>query len=56
MVKGTHSQGLRQKRSHVTCRRCGSLSFSIHAHYCVACGFGRSKKQRKDYSWKERKP
>lgn len=56
MVKGTPSQGKRQKRSHVTCRRCGSLSFSMHAKCCVACGFGRSSKQRKEYRWKERKP
>lgn len=56
MVKGTASQGKRQKRSHMMCRRCGSVAFSMHAKYCVACGFGRSKKMRREYGWKERKP
>ena len=56
MVKGTASFGKRQKRSHVICRRCGSRSFSLHAKYCVACGFRRSKKMRKVYGWKKKKP
>ncbi|MCD6455314.1 MAG: 50S ribosomal protein L37e [Methanophagales archaeon] len=56
MVKGTASFGKKQKRSHIRCRRCGSRSFSLHAKYCVACGFGRSKKMRKVYGWKKKKP
>lgn len=55
MVKGTPSKGKRQKRSHIKCRRCGSRSFSLHAKYCVACGFGKSKKQRKLYGWRKKK-
>jgi large subunit ribosomal protein L37e len=55
MVKGTPSQGKRQKKSHITCRRCGNLAFSIHAHYCVACGFGKSSKMR-EFKWTEKKP
>lgn len=55
MVKGTPSMGKRQKKSHVRCRRCGSRSFSLHARYCVACGFGKSKRMRKVYGWKSKK-
>ncbi|HUV80812.1 MAG TPA: 50S ribosomal protein L37e [Candidatus Bathyarchaeia archaeon] len=55
MVKGTASQGKRQKKSHMKCRRCGKVAYSIHAKYCVACGFGRSSKMR-EYKWTERKP
>ncbi|MEA2051536.1 MAG: 50S ribosomal protein L37e [Euryarchaeota archaeon] len=55
MVKGTPSQGKRQKRSHIMCRRCGRVSYGIHAKYCVACGFGRSRRMR-SYNWVEKKP
>lgn len=55
MVKGTPSMGKRQKRSHIKCRRCGSVSFSLHAKYCVACGFGKSRRMRA-YAWGEKKP
>ncbi|HUV02399.1 MAG TPA: 50S ribosomal protein L37e [Desulfobacteria bacterium] len=55
MVKGTPSQGKRQKRSHLTCRRCGKLTYGIHAKYCVACGFGKSSKMR-SYNWNDKKP
>ncbi|NQE45582.1 50S ribosomal protein L37e [ANME-1 cluster archaeon GoMg2] len=56
MVKGTPSKGKRQKKSHIRCRRCGSRSYGIHAKYCVACGFGRSKRMRKSYGWGKKKP
>ncbi|HID19895.1 MAG TPA: 50S ribosomal protein L37e [Methanophagales archaeon] len=55
MVKGTPSQGKRQKRSHIKCRRCGRISFGLHAKYCVACGFGKSRRVR-EYKWREKKP
>ena len=29
MTKGTPSMGKRQKRSHVMCRRCGSVSYNF---------------------------
>ncbi|MHC1635907.1 MAG: 50S ribosomal protein L37e [Candidatus Methanospirareceae archaeon] len=55
MVKGTPSMGKKQKKSHIKCRRCGSVSFSIHRKYCVACGFKKSKRMRK-YEWLKKKP
>jgi len=56
MVKGTPSKGKRQKRSHIRCRRCGSQSFSVHGKYCVACGFGKSRRMRKYPGWRKKKP
>ncbi|MDY6864606.1 MAG: 50S ribosomal protein L37e [Halobacteriota archaeon] len=46
MTKGTPSMGKRQKRSHIKCRRCGSVSYNTHNKYCVSCGFGKSKRMR----------
>ncbi|MHC1566222.1 MAG: 50S ribosomal protein L37e [Candidatus Syntropharchaeia archaeon] len=51
MSKGTPSMGKRQKRSHVKCRRCGSVSFN--GKYCVSCGFGKSKRMR-SYKWQKK--
>ncbi|HWQ19793.1 MAG TPA: 50S ribosomal protein L37e [Methanotrichaceae archaeon] len=52
MTKGTPSMGKRQKRSHIRCRRCGSISFNFKRKICVKCGFGRTAKQRLGhYKW-----
>ncbi|MEA2046788.1 MAG: 50S ribosomal protein L37e [Euryarchaeota archaeon] len=50
MSKGTPSMGKRQKKTHIKCRRCGSVSFNYHTKTCVSCGFGRTKKLR-SYNW-----
>jgi large subunit ribosomal protein L37e len=50
MSKGTPSMGLRNKHSHIICRRCGKQSFHARHKVCSACGFGRSAKLRR-YSW-----
>ncbi|ATZ61844.2 MAG: 50S ribosomal protein L37e [Methanosarcinales archaeon Met12] len=53
MTKGTTSMGKRQKRTHGKCRRCGSVSYSIHKRQCASCGFGKTSKMR-GYSWTKR--
>ncbi|MEA3282363.1 MAG: 50S ribosomal protein L37e [Euryarchaeota archaeon] len=53
MSKGTPSMGKRQKKTHIRCRRCGSISYHKTKKVCVSCGFGKSKKMR-DYKWKEK--
>ncbi|NYT01805.1 MAG: 50S ribosomal protein L37e [Methanosarcinales archaeon] len=50
MSKGTPSRGKCQKKSHIRCRRCGSISFNFNRKVCVACGFGTTKKLR-SYKW-----
>ncbi|MDI6719805.1 MAG: 50S ribosomal protein L37e [Methanomicrobiales archaeon] len=55
MSKGTPSMGKRQKRVHIACRRCGSISYHVRQKTCSACGFGRSTKLR-GYRWANKKP
>ena len=50
MTKGTPSQGKRQKRVHVVCRRCGKVSFNYAKKTCAACGFGHSTRLNK-WGW-----
>ncbi|HJJ33046.1 MAG TPA: 50S ribosomal protein L37e [Methanocorpusculum sp.] len=50
MTKGTPSMGLRNKHSHIICRRCGKMSFHARKGVCSSCGFGKSAKIRK-YNW-----
>ncbi len=54
-MKGTPSMGKRSKgKTHIRCRRCGRHSFNVAKGYCVACGFGRSKRIRR-HSWASKK-
>ncbi|MCK4459838.1 MAG: 50S ribosomal protein L37e [Methanosarcinales archaeon] len=53
MSKGTPSMGKRQKKTHIRCRRCGSVSYHKRKKVCVSCGFGKTRKMR-DYRWKEK--
>ncbi|MCD6127545.1 MAG: 50S ribosomal protein L37e [Methanomicrobia archaeon] len=50
MGKGTPSFGKRNKKTHITCRRCGKHSYNVTKKYCVSCGYGRSSKMR-SYAW-----
>ncbi|MDO5843691.1 MAG: 50S ribosomal protein L37e [Methanocorpusculum sp.] len=50
MTKGTPSMGLRNKHTHIICRRCGKQSFHARKGVCSACGFGKTSKIRK-YNW-----
>ncbi|HJJ52443.1 MAG TPA: 50S ribosomal protein L37e [Methanocorpusculum sp.] len=50
MTKGTPSMGLRNKHSHIICRRCGKMSYHARHGVCSSCGFGKSSKLRK-YNW-----
>ncbi|WP_292467593.1 50S ribosomal protein L37e [Methanolobus sp.] len=50
MSKGTPSMGKRQKRTHLKCRRCGSVSLNIHTKQCTSCGFGKTTRMR-SYKW-----
>ncbi|MCD6145387.1 50S ribosomal protein L37e [ANME-2 cluster archaeon] len=51
MSKGTPSMGKRQKKTHIRCRRCGSVSYHKTKKFCSACGFGKSKKMS-SYKWR----
>lgn len=53
MTKGTASMGKRQKKSHVKCRRCGSISFHTKNKACSSCGFGKTSRMR-SYKWQEK--
>ncbi|MEN2975410.1 MAG: 50S ribosomal protein L37e [Candidatus Caldarchaeales archaeon] len=39
MVKGTPSQGKRNKIVHIRCRRCGHHSYHIRRRRCSYCGY-----------------
>ncbi len=53
MTKGTPSQGKKNKKKHVKCRRCGETSYHVNKKRCSQCGFGESSKQR-SYSWQSK--
>ena len=50
MTKGTPSMGLKNRISHVRCRRCGRVAYKVNTRECAACGYGKSAKLRK-YAW-----
>ncbi|KAH0472573.1 MAG: hypothetical protein KVP17_001180 [Porospora cf. gigantea B] len=50
--KGTGSFGLRNKKSHILCKRCGKRSFHKTKERCSSCGFPDSKMRR--YNWSEK--
>lgn len=49
-MKGTPSMGLKNRVSHIRCRRCGRVAFKRNTRTCAACGYGRSASLRR-YSW-----
>lgn len=51
MTKGTPSQGKRNQKVHIRCRRCGRVSFHKQRGRCAACGFGHTAKI-KTYNWR----
>jgi large subunit ribosomal protein L37e len=51
---GTPSQGKKNKKVHVKCRRCGESSYHKKKKVCSSCGFGKSAKRR-DYEWQSKK-
>jgi len=53
MTTGTSSQGKKNKKVHVTCRRCGEASYHRKKKVCSSCGFGKSSKRR-DYGWQDK--
>ncbi len=50
---GTPSQGKKNKKIHVKCRRCGSASYHIKKKVCASCGFGKTAKRRA-YAWQSK--
>lgn len=50
MTKGTPSMGKKNKKNHIACRRCGSISYHVSKKICSKCGFGKSKRI-KSFSW-----
>lgn len=55
MSKGTPSMGKGQHKTHIACRRCGSISYHVRHKTCSACGFGKSTKIR-GYKWTMKRP
>jgi large subunit ribosomal protein L37e len=49
-MKGTPSMGLKNRVTHMRCRRCGRVAFKRNTRVCAACGYGKEKKIR-SYSW-----
>jgi large subunit ribosomal protein L37e len=47
--------GKMNKKTHVTCRRCGKVSFHAQKKECSACGFGRSTRIL-SYRWHTKRP
>ncbi|MDP6155767.1 MAG: 50S ribosomal protein L37e [Candidatus Thermoplasmatota archaeon] len=50
MSKGTPSYGKRNKKTHISCRRCGNHSYHARKKECASCGFGSSAKRR-GFNW-----
>ncbi|HHN81222.1 MAG TPA: 50S ribosomal protein L37e [Methanomicrobia archaeon] len=50
MTKGTPSQGKRNSKVHIRCRRCGSHSYHIRKKRCSSCGYGILRRLR-TYEW-----
>ena len=50
---GTPSQGKKNTKTHVQCRRCGEASYHKKKGVCSSCGFGKSAKRR-DYQWQSK--
>ncbi|MCX6700027.1 MAG: 50S ribosomal protein L37e [Methanomicrobiales archaeon] len=55
MSKGTPSMGKRNKKTHIACRRCGSISYHCRHKTCSACGFGKSSRMR-SVRWLDKRP
>ena len=55
MSKGTPSMGKMNKKTHISCRRCGHVTYHAQKKVCSACGFGRSTKLR-SYKWINKRP
>jgi len=54
MTKGTPSMGKKSgKKSHIKCRRCGSMSYHAAKKVCSSCGYGKSAKKR-SYTWQKK--
>lgn len=53
MTKGTTTQGEKNKKIHVKCRRCGEASYHVKKKVCSSCGFGKSAKRR-EYAWQSK--
>ena len=46
-MKGTPSMGGKSgKKNHLTCRRCGKLTYHKKKKRCASCGFGATATQR----------
>ena len=53
MVKGTASMGKKSgKKSHIACRRCGSITYHARKKVCSSCGYGKSARLR-SYNWQK---
>jgi large subunit ribosomal protein L37e len=47
MTKGIGRTSVRNDKSHITCRRCGKVSFHIQKKICASCGYGHTKHMRR---------
>jgi len=55
MSKGTPSFGKMSKNyTHIRCPRCGRHAYNVAKGYCAACGYGRSRRLRRN-SWMNKK-
>ncbi len=49
-MKGTPSQGKRNTKTHITCRRCGHHTYHARKGVCSHCGYGATSRIR-GYRW-----
>ncbi|HID90382.1 TPA: 50S ribosomal protein L37e [Candidatus Bathyarchaeota archaeon] len=50
---GTKHKKTGKKLIHQRCRRCGRRSYNIRKGHCAACGYGRSKRIKRN-RWKNK--
>ena len=52
MSKGTPSYGKRNRKTHITCRRCGKHSYHARHAKCASCGFSSGNSSRmRSFRW-----
>jgi len=53
MTKGIGRTSIRNDKSHITCRRCGKVSYHIQKKACASCGYGATAQMRR-FQWSKK--
>jgi len=49
------NKGIRNKKNHGKCRRCGEAAYNLQKKECASCGFGKTSKRNDFQKDKPRK-